>query len=52
MYKARNLNHFQSYSYGGTTSSTHNPEGLENLVPNRERIIKVRYIDPILNSAL
>ncbi|XP_046462656.1 cytochrome c oxidase assembly protein COX11, mitochondrial-like [Daphnia pulex] len=33
----------QSYSYGGTTSSTHNPEGLENLVPNRERIIKVRF---------
>ncbi|XP_046639700.1 cytochrome c oxidase assembly protein COX11, mitochondrial-like [Daphnia pulicaria] len=33
----------QSYSYGGTTSSTHNPEGLEKLVPNRERIIKVRF---------
>jgi hypothetical protein len=45
--EALNLNCFQSYSYGGTTSSTHNAEGLEKIVPNRERIIKIRYICPV-----
>lgn len=33
----------QSYSYGGTTSTGHNAEGLENMKPNRERVIKVRF---------
>merc|ERR1711928_315011 len=34
----------QSYSYGGTTSATgHKTEGLENMKPNRERVLRIRF---------
>nr|CAG4639623.1 EOG090X0GO2 [Daphnia magna] len=33
----------QSYSYGGTTSANHSAEGLENIVPNSKRILKIRF---------
>nr|CAG4642882.1 EOG090X0GO2 [Evadne anonyx] len=33
----------QSYSYGGTTSAVHNTEGIENLKPNRERVLRIRF---------
>nr|CAG4647502.1 EOG090X0GO2 [Megafenestra aurita] len=33
----------QSYSYGGTTAAGHNAEGLENMKPNRERVLKIRF---------
>ena len=33
----------QSYSYGGTTAAGHNAEGIENLKPNRERVLRIRF---------
>jgi len=33
----------QSYSYGGTTAAGHNAEGLENVKPNPERVLRIRF---------
>nr|CAG4645207.1 EOG090X0GO2 [Leptodora kindtii] len=33
----------QSYSYGGTTSANHDVTDIENLKPNRQRTVRVRF---------